>query len=104
MKPETTRGARRLVPRRRRDRRRADAIGLHGEPSAEARAAAEHMDFDPAEFAEFLEGSDEGTIEADPAFRERLRHELWGMVRSQRDRARPETKPVATLLDPTRRR
>lgn len=103
MKLETTRGARRLVPRRRRDRRRADAIGLHGEPSPEARAAAEHLDFDPAEFAEFLEGGDE-PLAADPAFRERLRDELWGMVRAQAESRAAAPKPVSRLLDPTRRR
>jgi hypothetical protein len=102
VKPETTRGARRLVPRRRRDRRRVDPIGLHGDPGAEARAAADNLDFDPAEFAEFLEADDE-TISADPAFRERLRDELWGMVRSQADRRRPAA-PVSPILDPNRRR
>lgn len=99
VKPETTRGSRRLVPRRRRDRRRVDAGSLHGDPSADARAAAEHMDFDPAEFAEFLEADD--AMPADPGFRERLRDELWGMVRSQAER-RAALKP-SPFLGPKRR-
>jgi hypothetical protein len=102
VKPETTRGARRLVPRRRRGRGRQDALA-HGEATFDARNAGEHTDFDPAEFAEFLE-ADEGPIEPDPAFRERLRQELWGMVRSQAERRRSTgAKPVTPITDPKRR-
>ena len=36
--------------------------------------------FDPAEFAEFLE-ADDSPLPANPAFKERLRQQLWGMVR-----------------------
>lgn len=103
MKPETTRGARRLVPRRRRGRDRAEALGLNGEPTADARSAGEHTDFDPAEFAEFLEADDE-TMPADPTFRERLRNELWRLVRSQAEQRRPAPGSVTPLLDPKRRR
>jgi hypothetical protein len=53
----------------------------------DGRGATEHGDFDPAEFADFLE-ADDAPIPADPAFRERLRQELWGMVRSQAERKR----------------
>jgi hypothetical protein len=52
------------------------------------------MDFDPAEFAEFLEADD--AVPADPAFRERLRNELWGIVRSQAER-RGALRPRPTL-------
>ena len=102
MKPETTRGARRLVPRRRRGRGRPDAIALHGDASLDARSPGDHGDFDPAEFAEFL-AADEGPIEPDPAFRERLRQELWGMVRSQAERRRSSMQPVKPFPDPKRR-
>lgn len=94
MKPETTRGARRLVPRRRRSRGRSDAVGLHGDAAPDGRNGGD-LDFDPAEFAEFL-AADEVPIAADPAFRERLRQELWGMVRSQAERKRSPLQPVPT--------
>jgi hypothetical protein len=103
VKPETTRGARRLVPRRRRSRGRPDALVQHGDATLDARSASDHADFDPAEFAEFLE-ADESPIAPDPAFRERLRQELWGMVRSQAERRRTSSRPpVKPLPDPKRR-
>jgi hypothetical protein len=94
VKPETTRGARRLVPRRRRGRGRSDGVGLHGDAAPETRNGGD-VDFDPAEFAEFLD-ADEAPIAADPAFRERLRQELWGMVRSQAERKRSAIQAVPT--------
>jgi hypothetical protein len=104
VKPETTRGARRLVPRRRRARSQSDAVGLHGD-AVELRGGAEADAFDPAEFAEFLEADDDGRLPADPAFRERLRQELWGMVRSQAERRRSAAQASVTPLpDPKRRR
>jgi hypothetical protein len=99
VKPETTRGARRLVPRRRRSRR-SEALALHGE-GPEPRAGDHQGHFDPAEFAEFLE-ADDGPLPVDPAFRERLRQELWGMVRSQAERRRP-VQSLKPLPDPKRR-
>jgi hypothetical protein len=82
-----------VVPRRRRGRSaplgaRTDATGDAG-------------DFDPVEFAEFLE-ADEGPVQVDPAFRERLRHELWGMVRSQSERKRTAAAPVTPIAPPKR--
>jgi hypothetical protein len=50
--------------------------------------SAELADFDPAEFAEFLE-ADDATLPADPGFRERLRSQLWSMVREHADAVRP---------------
>ncbi len=48
------------------------------------RASGRNLDptdgFDPAEFAEFLE-ADDSPMPADAAFKERLRQQLWGMVR-----------------------
>jgi hypothetical protein len=55
--------------------------------------------FDPAEFAEFLE-ADDSPAPADPAFKERLRQRLWGMVR---DNARPTSAPVTRIADRPRR-
>ena len=84
MKPETARGIRRSVPRRRRARgrtevrteaarveQRADspdapsmgALGL--EPDEDSDWSAELADFDPAEFAEFLE-ADDAPVPVDP--------------------------------------
>lgn len=72
MKPETTRGARRPLPRRKRSHR-VDA-------TAKSRPqAGPDEDFDPVEFAEFLE-ADDGPLPIDPVFRERLREQLWGIV------------------------
>jgi hypothetical protein len=91
VKPETTRGARRLVPRRRRARGRPE-VALHGDAGPDVRGGGD-VDFDPAEFAEFL-AADEAPIAPDPAFRERLRQELWGMVRSQAERKRSAIQAV----------
>ena len=79
MKPESTRGARRLLPRRKRGFR-PDA-GL--EP-ADRRGAHSDVDpaFDPVEFAEFLE-ADESSLPIDAVFRERLREQLWEIVRDR---------------------
>lgn len=101
MKPETARGLRRNVPRRRRAHGRTDVRAesaraeLPGDPSLEgadlgedADWSAELAEFDPAEFAEFLE-ADDTPIPVDPGFRERLRSQLWGMVRERADAARP---------------
>jgi hypothetical protein len=44
--------------------------------------------FDPAEFAEFLE-ADDSPMPANPAFKERLRQQLWGMVRENADATPP---------------
>jgi hypothetical protein len=94
---------RRTVPRRRRTRSRSDGP----DSAADGRFGAELADFDPAEFAEFLE-ADDHPVPADPAFRERLRHELWTLVRDRADRApkpgaggRGRTTP---LSDPKLRR
>lgn len=79
MKPETTRGARRLLPRRKRTHRT--------DPTAKGRPTGPpDDDFDPVEFAEFLE-ADDGALPIDPVFQERLREQLWGMVcdRANRD-------------------
>jgi hypothetical protein len=101
VKPETTRGVRRLVPRRRRGPGRSDALGTHQAPSLDR--GGDHADFDPAEFADFL-AADDGPLPVDPAFRERLRHELWGMVRSQAERKDSPVNPVTALADPKQRR
>jgi len=74
VKPETARGLRRLLPRRRRAKR-TDAGGAGARPSSQSDPA-----FDPAEFAEFLE-ADDGPLPVDPAFKEQLRQRLWAMVR-----------------------
>jgi hypothetical protein len=61
--------------------------------------------FDPAEFAEFLE-ADDSSMPADPAFKERLRHRLWGMVRDNANGTSPPSPPRIgdrarrPLLDP----
>ena len=80
MKPESTRGARKLLPRRKRGFR-PDA---GAEPAGRGRSKADSIDpdFDPVEFAEFLE-ADEGPLPIDPAFRERLREQLWEIVRDR---------------------
>lgn len=129
MKPDIARGVRRLLPRRRRTRRRPDSTDgpvttaagwppgatsdpylevdptaqggddalADGDPygrphSARYRAAGSHADlreaFDPAEFAEFLE-ADDSPMPASPAFKERLRQKLWGMVRENADANAP---------------
>lgn len=107
MKPETARGIRRSVPRRRRARGRtevrAEAVRpelrvdssddptletFRTDPDQDAEWSAELADFDPAEFAEFLE-ADDAPVPVDPGFRERLRNQLWGMVRERADTQRP---------------
>lgn len=109
MKPETARGIRRTVPRRRRARGRTEfraeaaRADLHADSpddgfvgtvasgtalDEDADWGAELADFDPAEFAEFLE-ADDATLPADPGFRERLRSQLWSMVRERADAVRP---------------
>lgn len=40
--------------------------------------------FDPTEFAEFLD-ADDSPLPANPAFKERLRQQLWSMVRENAD-------------------
>lgn len=129
MKPETARGIRRSVPRRRRARGRTevraeaaraelrvdlpdddaalDAGGLEGLDD-EGCFGTELADFDPAEFAEFLE-ADDHPLPVDPGFRERLRNQLWGMVRERADASRPrgvglEGRPRAPQPDPKPRR
>lgn len=133
MKPEIARGVRRLVPRRRRARRRSDStdgpvttaagwqpgaigdpylefertaqggadVAADGDPriqpsSPRHRTAGLSADrgeaFDPAEFAEFLE-ADDSPIPANPAFKERLRQQLWGMVRENADAIAPPAPP-----------
>jgi hypothetical protein len=89
VKPETTRGARKLLPRRKRGR--SDGAPDGGEQRGR-RTAAVDPDFDPVEFAEFLE-ADEGPLPIDPAFRERLREQLWEIVR---DRAAERSEPRAS--------
>jgi hypothetical protein len=82
VKPEITRGSRRLLPRRKRTR------GV--DPNAKARPAGPaDDDFDPVEFAEFLE-ADEGSLPIDPVFQERLREQLWGMVCERAERKPPK--------------
>jgi hypothetical protein len=64
--------------------------------------------FDPAEFADFLE-ADDSPMPADPAFKERLRQRLWGMVRENASRAaspaspRVGTRSSQPLPDPKRK-
>ena len=80
MKPETARGLRRLLPRRKRTKQ-SEGGGAGVRASSLTDPA-----FDPVEFAEFLE-ADHGLLPVDPAFKERLRKQLWAMVREQ---AEPE--------------
>lgn len=99
MKPETTRGARRLLPRRKRTSSRADG-GRADRPEAAGRAGAEpgvEGDFDPVEFAEFLD-ADDGPIPIDPDFRERLRERLWDIVQARFARV-PDGDPAAEAGD-----
>ena len=80
---------------------------LPGDPGAESvfrmqprsqryRGAEWNLDpsegFDPAEFADFLE-ADDSPMPADPAFKERLRQRLWGMVRENADATPPPASP-----------
>lgn len=90
MKPETSKGTRRLLPRRKRGRRTEEA------PAA-GRGRPKGLDpsFDPVEFAEFLE-AEESPIPIDPAFRERLREQLWGIVRERAAERRAKPRPRRT--------
>lgn len=108
MKSETERGMRRSVPRRRRSRRHLDPAGgpggwsPYGIDPADSRVSGQgdRIDgFDPAEFAEFLEAGDAPTT-ADPAFKERLRQRLWGMVR---DKATSPAAPLSRISERQRR-
>jgi hypothetical protein len=136
VKPEIARGVRRLVPRRRRARRRpgystdgpvtiaagwppgaiedphldfesaaqgAAGTAADGDPRSQAnrpshRRAGGSADrgegFDPAEFAEFLE-ADDSPIPATQVFKERLRQQIWGLVRGNTDAIAPP-KPSPT--------
>ena len=68
----------------------APSMGALGpDPDEDADWSAELADFDPAEFAEFLEADDASPVPVDPGFRERLRNQLWGMVREHADAVRP---------------
>jgi hypothetical protein len=95
VKPETVRGARKLLPRRKRNGARpSDAAGraLAGtEPAGPggSRAGSADPEFDPVEFAEFLE-ADPGPLPIDPGFRERLREQLWEIVREAAGNPRPD--------------
>lgn len=82
MKPETTRGARKLLPRRKRVQR----------PEGPDPGRSPDPDFDPVEFAEFLE-ADEGPLPIDPGFRERLREQLWELVRARNTGERARRRP-----------
>lgn len=61
--------------------------------------------FDPSEFADFL-AADDSSMPADPAFKERLRQRLWGMVRENANRTtspaspRGSARPRRPLPDP----
>jgi hypothetical protein len=91
VKPETTRGTRKSLPRRK-SGRRLDP----GDTSERSRPPSGGVDpdFDPVEFAEFLE-ADESPLPIDPAFRERLREQLWDIVRGRaaERRSRPRRTP-----------
>jgi hypothetical protein len=82
VKPETARGLRRLLPRRKRTKR------TDGGGAGERAGSLTDPGFDPVEFAEFLE-ADHGPLPVDPAFKERLRKQLWAMVREQAEPAPP---------------
>jgi len=89
-KPETNRGTRKLLPRRKRGRPELGAA-----PGARNPGAGVDPDFDPVEFAEFLE-ADESPLPIDPAFRERLREQLWQIVRDRAAERRPKPRPPRT--------
>lgn len=91
-KPETNRGARKLLPRRKRGR--PDIAAAPGDRGRQPGAGVD-PDFDPVEFAEFLE-ADEGPLPIDPAFRERLREQLWQIVRDRAAERRPKPRPRRT--------
>ena len=76
-----------------------------GQPASQGhRAGGWNLDssdgFDPAEFAEFLE-ADDSPMPADPAFKERLRQRLWGMVRDNANASAPP--PPSRIGDRARR-
>jgi hypothetical protein len=78
------------------------------DPDEDAAWSAELSDFDPAEFAEFLE-ADDTSVPVDPGFRERLRNQLWGLVRERADTLRPrgvgaDARPRTPKPDPNPRR
>jgi hypothetical protein len=94
VKPETARGIRRLLPRRKQSGR--------SDPTAKVRPpSAPEGEFDPVEFAEFLE-ADDGPIPIDPEFKEQLRERLWRIVRERAERSRRASrrprKPSRTRL------
>jgi hypothetical protein len=76
------------------------AEGVPGiQPSSQRhRSAGWNLDpgegFDPAEFADFLEADDSPML-ADPAFKERLRQRLWGIVRENAKTTPPPASPRA---------
>lgn len=92
MKPETARGARKLLPRRKRDRSRPTDGERPPAGDGAVRSTAD-PDFDPVEFAEFLE-ADPGPLSIDPGFRARLRERLWEIVREGADRPGPPERPL----------
>jgi hypothetical protein len=89
-RPETNRGARKLLPRRKRGRPEAGAGADRGRPGGTA-----DPDFDPVEFAEFLE-ADQSPLPIDPAFRERLREQLWQIVRDRAAERQSKPRPRRT--------
>jgi len=92
-KPETNRGTRKLLPRRKRSSR-PESGGAPGDRGRQPNPGVD-PDFDPVEFAEFLE-ADEGPLPIDPAFRERLREQLWQIVRDRAAERRPKPRPRRT--------
>jgi len=90
VKPEASRGSRKLLPRRK--GRRPDGGAVVGRPGP----SGPDPHFDPVEFAEFLD-AEEGPLPIDPVFRERLREQLWQIVReraaARRSRPRPRRTP-----------
>lgn len=72
-------------------------VVLHMQPGSQLhRSAGWDLDpgegFDPAEFADFL-AADDSSMPADPAFKERLRQRLWGMVRENANAATSPASP-----------
>lgn len=85
MKPGVVRGLRRLLANRGSLSRRSDrAEGFR--PGASA-------DFDPVEFAEFV-NADDGPVPIDPVFKARLRARLWSRLQ-QRENGNRKT-PIAS--------
>jgi len=77
---------------------RAEGVSRIQPSSQPHRTAGWNLDpgegFDPAEFADFLE-ADDSPMPADPAFKERLRQRLWGMVRENANATTPPASPRA---------